>query len=105
MNAKSKDIKSNLTTVDAHLITKEEYDELPELTDKMFNQAAYKIGGIIKPAPQRRGKQKEPTKVALNLRLPQDVVDYFKLEGPGWQTKISTALKAWIKAHPHASRS
>ena len=103
MNAKLKDIKSNLTAIDAHLIKKEEYDELPELTDEMFNQAIYKVGGVEKPTPRRRGAQKVPTKVALNLRLPQEVVEYFKLEGRGWQTKIGIALKDWIKSHPHSS--
>lgn len=103
MNAKLKDIKSNLMEIDAHLIKKEEYDELPELTDAMFNQAIYKDGGVEKPAPKRRGAQKVPTKVALNLRLPQEVVEYFKLEGRGWQTKIGIALEDWIKSHPHSS--
>ncbi len=103
MNAKSKNIKSNLTKIDTHFIKKEEYDELPELTDEMFNQAIYKVDGIVKPAPRRRGLQKKPTKVAPNLRLPQEVVDYFKQEGRGWQTKIGIALEAWIKSHPHPS--
>lgn len=81
MSAKSKGIKSNLKKVDTHSIKKTEYDELPELTDEMFNQAVYKVGGIKKPAPRRRGAQKTPTKVALNIRLPQEVIDYFKFGG------------------------
>lgn len=101
MNAKLKNIKSNLKKVDSHSIKKTEYDELPELTDEMFNRAVYKVAGVEKSAPRRRGVQKAPTKVALNLRLPRDVIDYFKFEGPGWQTKISMVLKAWIKSHPH----
>ncbi len=92
MNAKLKNIKSNLKKVDAHKIKKIEYDELPELTDEMFKRAVYKVNGIIKPAPQRRGIQKKPTKVALNVRLPRQVVDYFKSEGRGWQTKMGHAL-------------
>ena len=104
MNAKLKNIKSNLKKVDAHSIKKVEYDDLPELTDKMLKRAVYKVGGIKKAAPRRRGAQKAPTKVALNLRLPQEVVDYFKFEGRGWQTKISVVLKAWIKSHPHSSQ-
>ncbi len=101
MREKSKSIKSNLKKVDAHRVKKKEYDELPELTDKMFSRAVYKVGGAVKTAPRRRGAQKSPTKVALSLRLPREVVDYFKAEGVGWQTKISKALLAWIKSHPH----
>jgi hypothetical protein len=51
MNAKSKNIKSNLKKVDAHVIQPEEYDELPEVTDEMFKRAVYKVGGVKKPAP------------------------------------------------------
>ena len=102
MNAKLKGIKSNLAKIDAHLIKKKEYNELPELTDEMFNQAIYKAGGVEKKAPRRRGAQKKPTKLALNLRLPQEVVEYFKRQGRGWQSKISIVLEDWIKSHPHA---
>ncbi len=105
MRAKSKNIKSNLKKVDAHRVKKNEYDELPELTDKMFSQSTYKVGGVVKSAPRRRGTQKTPTKVALNLRLPKEVVDYFKSEGAGWQTKIGIALLSWIKSHQHHPHS
>lgn len=104
MNAKPKNIKSDLKKVDIHSVKSDEYDELPELTDEMFDRAVYKVGGIEKPAPKRRGPQKAPTKVAIYLRLPPEVVDYFKSEGAGWQTKIGHALKDWIKKHPHSHR-
>ena len=102
MNVKSKDIKSNLNKIDSHKITSSEYDELPELTDEMFNRATYKVKGVEKISPRRRGPQKAPTKIALTLRLPNDVIDYFKSEGVGWQTKIGCALQDWIKHHPHS---
>ncbi len=105
MNARSKSIKSDLKKIDSHEIKPSEYEELPELTDEMFDKAVYKVAGIKKPVPKRRGPQKAPTKIALQLRLPPEVVDYFKAEGPGWQTKISIALKDWIKHHPHSSAS
>jgi len=103
MNEKSKNIKSNLKKVDAHIIQADEYDELPELTDKMFERAVYSVGGVDKPSPRRRGPQKAPTKIALHLRLPPEVVKYFKEEGAGWQTKIGNILKRWVKLHPHHS--
>lgn len=103
MSAKQKGIKSNLKKVDARSVKKADYDELPELTDEMLERAVYKVGGVKKPAPRRRGAQKTPTKVVLNVRLPQEVIDYFKLEGRGWQTKMGIALKDWIKTHPRSS--
>jgi uncharacterized protein (DUF4415 family) len=101
MNVKSKGSKSDLKKSDAHRISKKEYDELPELTDEMFDRATYKVDGVKKAAPKGRGPQRAPTKVALNLRLPKEVVEYFKAEGTGWQTKIGMALKEWIRNHPH----
>lgn len=73
---------------------------MPELTDAMFERAVYKVGGIEKKPPRRRGPQKTPTKIALYLRLPHEVVDYFKAGGVGWQTRMGYALRDWIAAHP-----
>lgn len=56
---------------------------------------------LPKRKPGQRGRQKAPTKVALTLRYSQEVVDYFKETGDGWQTRMDEALKEWIKIHPH----
>ena len=101
MNAKRVNIKSDLKKVDRHIITSNEYDELPELTDAMFDKAVYKVHGAEKNPPRRRGKQKMPVKIAISLRLTREIVDYFKESGAGWQTKINYALKEWMKHHPH----
>lgn len=101
MSVKQKNIKSDFKKSDQHLLTQEEYEELPELTDDVFEKAVYKVQGIEKDPPKKRGPQKLPTKLAISLRLPREVVNYFKAEGPGWQTKMSYALKDWIKHHPH----
>jgi uncharacterized protein (DUF4415 family) len=47
-----------------------------------------------------RGKQKAPTKVQVALRLPEEVVTYFKASGKGWQTRIGTILREYIASHP-----
>lgn len=44
-------------------------------------------------SPRGRGPQKEPTKVAVSLRLTRKVVERFKADGPGWQTRMDKALK------------
>ena len=46
-----------------------------------------------------RGPQLTPTKRQLTLRLNREVVDYFKLEGRGWQTKINDVLLDYIHSH------
>jgi uncharacterized protein (DUF4415 family) len=40
----------------------------------------------------RRGPQKEPKKIPVNIRLSPKVLEYFKSKGRGWQTKIDDAL-------------
>ena len=53
--------------------------------------------------PGQRGKQKQPTKIAVTLRYSPEVVEYFKSTGDGWQIRMDEALKEWINAHPHAA--
>jgi uncharacterized protein (DUF4415 family) len=49
-----------------------------------------------------RGAQKAPTKVSTTIRLSPDVLAAFKSEGNGWQTRIDTALKDWLRTHSAA---
>ncbi len=43
--------------------------------------------------PRMRGPQKAPTKVPVSIRLSPEVVEHFKSQGPGWQSRIDAALK------------
>ena len=36
---------SNLKKIDSHVITHDEYEEIPELTDEFFENGIWKIGG------------------------------------------------------------
>jgi len=45
-----------------------------------------------------RGPQKKPTKKQLTIRLNQDVVEYFELQGKGWQTKINEVLADYVNS-------
>lgn len=45
-------------------------------------------------AKVQRGRPKlDEPKRSTTLRLDQDVIDYFKSGGPGWQTRINDALR------------
>ena len=47
-----------------------------------------------------RGRPKaEVTKERITIRLSPDVVGAFRATGDGWQTRIDTALKDWLKTH------
>jgi uncharacterized protein (DUF4415 family) len=76
-------LKSDLARVDTHKIKKEEYEELPELTEEMLARAKINKGG--------RPVSLNPRKL-LTLRLPADVIDRWKATGPGWQTRMAERL-------------
>ncbi len=82
-------------------IKQEDWDavESPPLSNKMLSrmQPVRKTHPNI---PSRvRGPQKEPTKKQLTIRLNQEVVEHFKLQGKGWQTKINEVLTDYVHSH------
>lgn len=40
-----------------------------------------------------------PTKIATSIRVDGDVMDWFKSNGRGWQTRMNAILRAYAKAH------
>jgi uncharacterized protein (DUF4415 family) len=56
----------------------------PPWTDKMLGPPRFRRG---------RGPQKTPTKVSTTLRLDREVLDYFRAQGPGYQTRINETLR------------
>jgi uncharacterized protein (DUF4415 family) len=94
MTEKKRVLGSDLRKLDAHEITQEEYDEIPELTDEWFESADLYHGGKL----IRRGRPpaKAP-KEAVSIRLSPDVLEYFRAGGKGWQTRIDAALRAVVK--------
>lgn len=76
-------LKSDLDRVDVHQIKREEYDELPELSEDMLKRATVNKGG--------RPVSANPRKL-ISLRLPADVIERWKATGPGWQTRMAERL-------------
>jgi len=74
MNAKKPALScflmSDLARFDAHVVKEGEYDDLPELDDAT-----------------------NPRKL-LSKRLPADVLDRWKANGPGWQTRMAERLSS-----------
>jgi len=46
----------------------------------------------------RHGLRPLPSKAAVSLRVDQDVLEWFKAQGPGYQTRINTVLRAFRDA-------
>ena len=42
-------------------------------------------------------------KKLISLRLDQEVIDWFKASGPGYQTRMNAALRAYVRARQKAA--
>jgi uncharacterized protein (DUF4415 family) len=54
---------------------------------------AHIVRGIV-----RQGLKPLPSKSLVSLRLDQDVLSWFKAQGPGYQTRINSVLRAFRDA-------
>lgn len=92
--------KTDLALVDAHVIRSEEYDEVPELTDEMV---ARSVPGSDPAVVRRSGRPRaEKPKRLVSIRLDQDVLEAMRATGPGWQTRINDAARAWLETKAKA---
>lgn len=46
----------------------------------------------------RQGLKPVPSKVSISLRVDADVLEWFKAQGPGYQTRINAVLRAFKDA-------
>ncbi|MDJ0688448.1 MAG: BrnA antitoxin family protein [Xenococcaceae cyanobacterium MO_188.B32] len=71
-------------------MTDEEIDlsDCPEITPKMFAKAVV-----------REGLASSKKKTQVTLRIDNDVLEWFKSQGKGYQTKINSLLRAYMEAH------
>ncbi len=65
-------------------------DEAPELTQEWFDTADVYDGERL--ISRGRPKSLAP-KQAISLRVDADVLDKFKADGPGWQSRMNDALR------------
>jgi uncharacterized protein (DUF4415 family) len=104
MTEKRRAIGTDLRKLDAHVITPEEYEDIPELTDEDFARGILHINGV----PVRRGRPKsDKRKTLLSVRLDTDIIDHFRATGPGWQRRMNDALRkaARLRAPAKPARS
>jgi len=79
-----KSIKSDLKRIDAMSDEDIDYSDIPELDDSFFEKAR-----VVVP----------PGKKQLTLRLDEDVLEWLKNQGPGYQTRINAILRSYYEAH------
>ena len=88
---------TDLAKVDAHEVSAEEYDEIPELTDEMMARAV--PGDGLELLKRGRGRPKsEAPKRQVTLRLDGDVIAAMRASGPGWQARANAVLRERFKA-------
>jgi uncharacterized protein (DUF4415 family) len=75
-------------------------EENPEWTDEMVKQSVRLSGLPDSLQAKLRGRPKAAvTKERITIRLSQEVVEQFRASGEGWQTRMDSALKEWLKTH------
>jgi uncharacterized protein (DUF4415 family) len=63
-------------------MVRDDPDTAPLADDEWFHKAQ-----IVQP----------PNKTAINIRLDQEVLDFFKSEGSGYQTRMNAVLRAYME--------
>jgi uncharacterized protein (DUF4415 family) len=86
--ATSKKSRTDWKRVDALKDEDIDLSDIPEVSPKMFARA------IV-----RRGLKPVSRKAQLTLRVDSDVLDWFRKQGQGYQTKINALLRAYMDVH------
>lgn len=87
-SATSKKSQTDWKRVDALADAGIDFSDTPEVSPQMFARAVV-----------RRGLKPVSRKEQLTLRVDSDVLEWFRKQGQGYQTKINSLLRAYMDAH------
>jgi uncharacterized protein (DUF4415 family) len=97
MIEKKRATASDLKKVDEYVLRRDDYDDIPELTDEDFARGVWHRGGKPLPhGPRGRPKSRNP-KRPVSIRLDPEVLAHFRRSGRGWQSRINAALRKVAK--------
>ena len=88
MDENKKSIKHTLSRLDTMADKDTDYSDILPLSPKMFAKAIVRKG--LKPVSH---------KSQITLRLDTEVLEWFKTQGRGYQTRINAILKSYKEAH------
>lgn len=55
------------------------------------------------PPARMRGRPKSDNKkTRIGIRLTTEVVEFFRADGPGWQTRVDDVLRAYVNHHTNS---
>ena len=83
MQKKKRNSRTNWDKVDSVADSEIDYGDIPELDNQFWKEAK-----LVMPE----------TKKKVTIRLDNEVIDWFKSHGKGYQTKINAVLKSYIQA-------
>lgn len=83
MSKPSKSTKTDWQRVDALTDEQIDYSDIGELDEDFFRHADLRL----------------PPKKPVTLRLDADVLEWFKRQGRGYQTRINKLLRAYMESH------
>jgi uncharacterized protein (DUF4415 family) len=72
--------------VDALKDGKIDFSDTPELTPRQLARAVVRRG--LKPVPRKK---------QLTIRVDSDVLEWYRSQGPGYQTRINALLRAYMQ--------
>jgi uncharacterized protein (DUF4415 family) len=87
-SATSKESRTDWARVDAIKDEDIDFSDSPEISPEMFARAVARKG--LKPTTRKE---------QLTLRVDSDVLEWFRKQGQGYQTKINALLRAYMEAH------
>ncbi|MFN7934219.1 MAG: BrnA antitoxin family protein [Bryobacteraceae bacterium] len=80
-----------------------DWGRLSKLTDKAIHKAVAEdpqAAPILSAEWFRNANLLEPQpKKAVSIRLDEDVLEWFKRRGKGYQTRINAVLRAFVESH------
>jgi uncharacterized protein (DUF4415 family) len=69
--------------------------------DRPLTDAELKAG--LEVARRKRGRPVSVvTKEQVAIRFDTEILESFRRDGPGWQTRMNNALRDWLKTHSTA---
>jgi len=87
----SRKSRTDWKRVDALKDEKIDFSDTPELTPEMFARSLVRRG--LKPVARKK---------LLTLRIDSDVVEWYRGQGPGYQTRINALLRAYMRERENA---
>ena len=88
MKAKNtiKESRTDWNRLEAMSDSEIDFSDVPKLDRAFFERAHVRM-------PSR--------KRSISLRVDPDILEWFKQQGQGYQTRINAVLKAYVRAHQH----